>query len=101
MDLKGVSIFKLFGGKVRAFSKLSSQITQDYYPEIMGKLFILNSGYLFSGIWAIIKGWLDPVTRKKIQIISGSGKKELLKLIDAENLPEDLGGTYTGDIRDN
>lgn len=38
-------------------------ITQDYYPEIMGKMYIINAGYLFSGIWAIVKLWIDPVSR--------------------------------------
>lgn len=78
MDLKGVSTFKLFSGKVKAFGKLTSHITQNYYPEIMGKFYIINSGFMFSGIWAIVKHWLDKKTRKKMIIISGSGKKELL-----------------------
>ena len=67
----------------------------------MGKFYIINSGYMFSGVWAVVKHWLDAKTRKKIVIISGSGKKELLSVIDAENLPVDLGGTYEGDYRDN
>lgn len=64
-------------------------------------MFIINSGYFFSGIWAVVKNWLDPVTRKKITIISGSGKKELLKVIDEDKLPVELGGTFEGDIRTN
>ena len=50
----------------------------------MGKFYILNAGYFFKGIWSIVKIWIDPVTRKKINIISGSGKKELLKDIDED-----------------
>ena len=67
----------------------------------MGKFFILNSGYFFKGIWAIVSAWLDPVTKKKISIISGSGKKELLKWIDSDKLLIELGGTFGGDIREN
>lgn len=67
----------------------------------MGKMYIINSGYLFAGIWAVMKPWIDSETRKKISIISGSGKKELLEAIDAENLPVELGGEFDGDIREN
>lgn len=63
IDLKGVSLFKLFNGKFKKFLKMGIGITQDYYPEIMGKMYIINAGYLFSGIWAIVKLWIDPVSR--------------------------------------
>ncbi len=101
MDLKKVSLFSLFTGKVKKFSQVSIKITQDYYPEIMGQLMIINGGFLFKGIWKIVSGWLDPVTRNKINIISGSGKKELLKIIDSQNLPKELGGEFEGDVREN
>jgi len=50
----------------------------------MGKTFILNSGYFFRGVWVIIAAWLDPVTKKKISIITGSGKKELAEMIELD-----------------
>ena len=91
----------MFTGKTKEFVNLGANITQDNYPELMGQTFIINTGYFFSGIWAVIKGWLDPVTRQKIKIISGSGKKELLEVIDADKLPVELGGTFQGNIREN
>lgn len=81
--------------------KISTDITQDYYPELMNKMYIINAGYFFQAAWVVIKPWLDPVTQQKIQIITGSGKKELLQDIPEQNLPIDLGGTFTGDIREN
>ncbi len=45
---------------------------------------IANAPWVFTGVWAIVKGWIDEKTRKKIQIIGGSYKKELLKDIDAD-----------------
>jgi hypothetical protein len=56
-------------------------------------MFIINAPMLFSGVWAMIKMWLDEKTRAKITIIGGNYKTELLKYIDIENLPEFLGGT--------
>jgi hypothetical protein len=57
-------------------------------------MYVVNAGIMFSATWAVIKNFLDPVTQKKIQIISGSGKKELLKGISPENLPVFLGGEF-------
>ena len=99
LDLKGVSLMSLFFGKVKTFTKIATKIAQDYYPEILGQLYIVNSGFMFRAIWSIVKGWIDKKTQKKIKIISGSGKKDLLKAIDADKLPVFLGGTCEDDLR--
>ena len=36
IDLKDVSLFKMFTGKTKAFVNLGTTITQDNYPELMG-----------------------------------------------------------------
>lgn len=100
LDLKGVSLFSMFGGRVKAFSKLATEIAQNYYPEVMGKMYIINTGYFFKGLWAIVKPWIDPVTLKKISIHSGSGKEELLEDIGAENLHVSCGGKCEIDVRE-
>jgi len=94
MDLKDASM-KLFSSKVRALVQLASKIGQDYYPEIMGQMFIVNAPMLFTGVWAVIKGFLDEKTRNKIKILGGNFKKELLEVVEPENLPDFLGGTCT------
>ena len=91
LDLKGVGI-KAFWD-VKGYVQQASNIGQNYYPETMGKFYIINAPWAFSTVWSIIKPWLDPVTVAKINIPSGDGKKELLAQIPAENLPADLGGT--------
>lgn len=100
MDLKDVNLFKLFGGKVKAFLNLASNIAQNYYPEILGSMYIINSGYLFSGLWMIIKGWLDVKTQQKINIITGKGHSELKKVIAIENLPVSMGGACERELTD-
>lgn len=57
------------------------------------RLYVVNAPYLFTTVWHVIKGWLDPVTVDKIKIISS--EKELLDQIPAENLPSTLGGKCT------
>ena len=53
---------------------------------------IANAPWVFTGIWAIVKNFLDEKTRKKIMIIGGSYKKELLKYVDEDQLADFLGG---------
>ena len=36
IDLKDVSLFKMFTGKTKEFVNLGANITQDNYPELMG-----------------------------------------------------------------
>ena len=81
--------------KVYGLIQLASKIGQDYYPEIMGNMFIVNAPMLFTGVWSIVKGFLDQRTRDKIKIMGGKFQKEILEMVDAENLPEFLGGKCT------
>lgn len=64
----------------------------DYYPEVMGNTLLINAPYVFSGVWSVVKGFLDERTRKKIRIIGGGYKKTLLEFIDEENIPTFIGG---------
>ena len=64
----------------------------------MGKFYIINAPFLFTTVWSIVKGWLDPVTVSKIVILNKSYKDDLLKQIPAENLPKDFGGKSEEDI---
>lgn len=65
-------------------------------PETMGRFFIINAPYLFSGVWSLIKPWLDEVTVKKISIPGRDWKAQLLAQIPAENLEVRFGGTSKG-----
>lgn len=62
---------------------------------------ICNAPWVFTGIWAIVKGFLDEKTRKKIQMVGGGYKKELLKYIDENQLADFLGGKNTAKLIDN
>lgn len=94
LDLNGGSM-KILSKKVYALIQMASKIGSDYYPEIMGATFIVNAPMLFSGVWAVIKGFLDEKTRKKITIKGSGYQKDLLELVNDHNLPEFLGGKCT------
>ena len=44
-------------------------------------MFIINASMLFTGIWAIIKMWIDEKTKSKIKILGSSYMNELLEYI--------------------
>jgi len=49
--------------------KLASKISQDYYPEILGNMVVVNTPMVFSGVWAVCKGFVDEKTRAKVKIV--------------------------------
>ncbi|KAL2817035.1 CRAL-TRIO domain-containing protein [Aspergillus cavernicola] len=63
---------------------------QDNYPESLGTMLIHNAPWVFSGIWRIIKGWMDPVIVSKVHFTYSA--KDLNKFIDMDKLPKELGG---------
>lgn len=62
------------------------------FPELSGRVQIINAPWLFSTIWGYIKGWLPPATVGKIDIQGADYKASLLQFVDPENLPKRLGG---------
>lgn len=79
LDLKDVKLGN--ASKAYNFVKPASAMAQDNYPEILGNMFIVNAPFLFTGIWAIVKVWIDDKTKEKIKILGGSYKKELLQFV--------------------
>ncbi len=57
-------------------------------------MLIVNAPRFFSLTWRLIKGWLDPRTAGKVEVISSRThvEKRLLELVDEGILPSDYGG---------
>ncbi|WLF80751.1 cytosolic factor, phosphatidylinositol/phosphatidylcholine transfer protein [Lodderomyces elongisporus] len=90
LDLKGISITSAYN--VIGYVRDASKIGQDYYPERMGKFYLINAPFGFSTAFKLFKPFLDPVTVSKIHILGYSYKKELMKQIPPQNLPKKYGG---------
>ncbi|KAL6311342.1 hypothetical protein AAG906_025628 [Vitis piasezkii] len=58
-------------------------ILQDYYPERLGKLFIIHAPYIFMAIWKIVYPFIDKIPRRR---------STLLEEIDESQLPQIYGG---------
>jgi len=91
MDVKWEAT-KFMWGKTKEFAQIAAKIAQDYYPEMLGMMCIVNSPFAFRAVWAIAKTFLDEKTQKKIQMID---VKKLTNFIVKENLPAILGGDCT------
>jgi len=97
--IQGLTIFDMTGGSISTANsqtyglcKLAAQVGSDYYPEIMGNLFVVNAPMLFSGIWAVVKGFLDEKTRGKIKIIGSNYMATLEQYLELRDIPKFLGG---------
>lgn len=63
---------------------------QSFYPECLGRIYIVDAPFIFKGAWAIIKPLLDSVVAAKIKFVSISSLKEH---IDDESLLQNYGGS--------
>ncbi|XP_012467296.2 uncharacterized protein LOC105785717 isoform X1 [Gossypium raimondii] len=78
---------------IRAYLAALS-LLQDYYPERLGKMFIVHAPYVFMAAWKIVHPFIDVKTRKKIVFVENKSlKSTLLEEIDESQLPEMYGGT--------
>lgn len=99
MDVKGVGMSHL-SGEVKRLMTTMTKYDQDNYPEMLGRICIINAPMVFKAIWALVKPLLNPRTLSKIQICQSNYTKDLLEWIDPENLPEWLGGKSQGTLID-
>ena len=78
-----------------AIIKQQTAIDSICFPETMSKMLIINAPSFFAATWRLIKGWLDPRTAAKIEVIASktASEKRLLELVEEEQLPSDYGGT--------
>jgi hypothetical protein len=91
LDMDGIGV-SILSGKTKEFVKIASDIGQNYYPEMLGTMFLINTSFLFSAVWSIVKGFIDEKTRNKINVEKSSYAKKLLELVESDNLPKLFGG---------
>ena len=90
----------MMSSKTWGLIKIASSVAQDNYPEIMGATWVVNSPMIFTGVWAMVKAFLDEKTQKKIGLKGNSFQKELFTIVDKENVLKFIGGTSCPDQED-
>ncbi|OAV99296.1 hypothetical protein, variant [Puccinia triticina 1-1 BBBD Race 1] len=91
VDLKGFTLTQFW--QIKNIARICFSISQDYYPETMGYLAIINAPKSFATIFKAVTPWLSKETISKINILGEDYQSTLLEHIDEENLPSFLGGT--------
>jgi CRAL/TRIO domain len=64
-----------------------------YYPDRVERVFIINAPWIMPTVWASIQYFLPETLKARIQILGTDYKEILAQHFDAENLPEEYGGT--------
>ncbi|XP_023517869.1 phosphatidylinositol/phosphatidylcholine transfer protein SFH9-like [Cucurbita pepo subsp. pepo] len=84
LDMTGLKLSAL--GNVKLLTILST-IDDLNYPERTTAYYIVNAPYVFSSCWKVVKPLLHERTKRKIQVLPGCGRDELLKIMDYSSLP--------------
>ncbi|KAJ3693219.1 hypothetical protein LUZ60_008699 [Juncus effusus] len=87
-----LKILDMTGLKLSALSQIKlmtmiSTVDDLNYPEKTETYYIVNAPYIFSTCWKVVKPLLQDRTRKKIKVLQGCGREELLKIMDYDSLP--------------
>ncbi|KAI9303934.1 CRAL-TRIO domain-containing protein [Cunninghamella echinulata] len=72
------------------FVKFLNTCLEQYYPECLALCLIHKAPWIFSTVWAVIKGWFDPVVVKKFQFTNNLD--DFSKYIDLKNTPAIISG---------
>ncbi|XP_068643281.1 phosphatidylinositol/phosphatidylcholine transfer protein SFH9-like [Aristolochia californica] len=87
-----VKVLDMTGLKFSALNQIKlltviSTIDDLNYPEKTDTYYIVNAPYIFSACWKVVKPLLQERTRRKVQVLQGNGREELLKIMDYTSLP--------------
>ena len=70
--------------------KFLLHLLDNYYPDSLGLILILNFPWVLDKCWTLIKSWMDPTVQKKVRFIHS--EHELSEYIDLSVLPKRLRG---------
>jgi hypothetical protein len=94
--------FKLRHSPPMSTSRRTLNILQKHYPERLFRIYLCNPPFIFRSFWAVIKPFVDPVTKKKVCFCSGKQGMAQIRddmggenSIGAKHLEPCAGGTDT------
>mmetsp|Transcript_23650 Transcript_23650/g.50477 ORF Transcript_23650/g.50477 Transcript_23650/m.50477 type:complete len:324 (+) Transcript_23650:185-1156(+) len=81
--------------KMLPYFKLASSCLADNFPERVNRIVVYPMPWIVQALWAMIRGFLDPVTRDKFMVLSGDASldapcpKELGDYVARNQIPAD------------
>ena len=92
-DLDGLSTAQITTRALNIIQK-QTEIDSLCFPETMERMIVVNVPRFFALTWRLIKGWIDPRTAGKVELISARKhwEERLKELVDIDQLPSDYGG---------
>lgn len=67
LDLTGLGM-KHMGSNFTTPMKAAINIDQEYYPEMLVKMFIVNAPWVVKALWKMVSPWIDPITKEKVRL---------------------------------
>jgi len=101
IDLKGFSITQ--SGADAKLSQSWLNALQNHYPERLSKVFVIDSGMMFTGFWNVISYFIDPESRRKMTFLTLDQFKKSIPTSDyftVDTLEEYYGGTLPVKVTD-
>mmetsp|Transcript_1898 Transcript_1898/g.2736 ORF Transcript_1898/g.2736 Transcript_1898/m.2736 type:complete len:338 (-) Transcript_1898:101-1114(-) len=74
------------------YFRAQSEIEKQNYPECVTQILLINAPWIVPMLFSIVKVFIDPTTRKKIELHSGIPKERLFEVIEPSILPVCYGG---------
>lgn len=103
LDVSGLAFGLSLSIVIRYFSRMNQDMQQ--YPEILNRCYIVNvkeAGSAFRFIFRLLPRFLEQRTFEKIIEVKdvNSPDNPLFKIMDRDQLPVELGGTFSGKLRE-
>ncbi|EME32061.1 CRAL-TRIO domain-containing protein [Galdieria sulphuraria] len=68
------------------------KVMQDFYPERLSKIFLVNYPSTLYGVYKIVSPFIDENTRSKLEWIPKNSLEQLLRYVSMEAIPYSIGG---------
>ena len=89
IDVSGLSLAHIAGIH---YVQSITFVDQNYYPECLHKMMVINAPAIFPVIFSLVSVFLDAVTLSKMEILKGDPKARLVEVSGADGLINEYGG---------
>ena len=94
IDLKGLNLGVLQNLRAISLFKQVQRIDQDYYPDHVRRIYLVNPPLLFRPLWNLVRRVLPKHELHKIQLLASNEKaaRVLTGVLEPESVPRHMGG---------